>query len=1092
MRCSNCDHENPADAKFCMECGRETGAVGRATKRSPLDVTPPHLAERIRRSRSDLVGEHKQVTVLFADVTGSMELQEGVDPETWHTIMDRFFTIMCEGVTRFEGTVNNFTGDGIMALFGAPIAHEDHAQRACYAALHLSGSLSAYALDLRRERGLNFHVRMGINSGEVVVGAIGDDLRMDYTALGHTVGLASRVEQLAEPGKAYLTERAAELASGYFDLTDLGEFAIKGVSKPVRVFALNGVGTARSRLDIARARGFSRFVGRDREMELLEEALARAVEGDGGVVGVIAEPGVGKSRLCYEFAERCRARGVFLNEARGVSHGKGIPFLPVMELLRQFFEITDADPDEKAREKVAGRLVLLDPNLQEWLALLFDFMGIGDPATPPPRMDPEARMRRLFAIFRDVVHARSRREPGVLILEDLHWIDPGSEAFLSSLIDAVGGTRTLVVANFRPEYKSEWMNQPIYRAMPIEPLGAEAIDQLLSDLLGTDPSLREATGRIRERTGGNPFFVEEVVQALAEAGSLVGTRGAYRLGRPVDDHLLPPTVEAVLHARIDRLGEREKSLLQTAAVIGREFAEPVLQRVAGMDDAQTGPVLAALIGAEFLFEAALYPETLYTFKHPLSHEVAYRSQLGERRGSVHRSVAEALIDLYPDKLEEGAALISHHFEAAGELRDAARWSATAATWVGRSDHTEAVRRWQRVRSLLTSLPDDDETQVVGMLACAQALGHGWRLGLPREETDEIVRSGRAIAERRNDLRALAMVGAIDAGLKGLHGEIEEGYQGALEADAIAERAGDPTLRLIIGPPIAYLGMLTGRLKETLAMLDRLIASPPADLMVGADLLYFSPYIWMLVNRGVLLCYLGRPAEAVEALEHALRIARENDDTENAGWAHGVFVLAGRFTGELRHIGTHPEQGVAIAERIGSSFSRVVALAQLGAAHVLRGDHLSAIEATQRSIDIAREQGVGLEWTPYALAMQAEAYREQGDERARATAEEALVLARRLGQRGGENDALLSLGRILIQNDEIEEARDVLSQGVALCTKTGALTFEPFVREELAEVARLTGDTAGHERELRLAHQLYTRMGATGHLERLEPLVSALP
>ena len=1091
MRCTNCDHENPPEAKFCMECGREMGVAAKPS-RSPLDVTPPHLAEKIRRSGSELVGEHKQVTVLFADVTGSMELQEGVDPEAWHTIMDRFFTIMCEGVSRFEGTVNKFTGDGIMALFGAPIAHEDHAQRACYAALHLAESLSGYALELRRERGLNFHVRMGVNSGEVVVGSIGADLRMDYTALGHTVGLASRVEQLAEPGKAYLTENTAELAKGFFELEDLGEFTIKGVSRPVRVHELVGVGTARSRLDIARARGFSRFVGRDHEMKVLEEALARAMDGEGSVVGVVAEPGVGKSRLCYEFAERCRARGIFLREARGVSHGKGIPFLPVMEMLRDFFEITDADSDERAREKVAGRLVLLDASLQEWLPLLFDFMGIGDPANPPPRMDPEARLRRLFAIVKDVVHARSRKEPGVLILEDLHWIDPGSAAFLQTLIDAISGTRTLVVANFRPEYRADWMAEETYHAMPLHPLGPEAVDQLLADLLGDDPSVVRAADTIRERTAGNPFFVEELVLALAESGSLVGAHGAYRLGRPIDDHLVPRSVEAVLAARIDRLGESEKSLLQTAAVIGREFAEPVLQRVAGQDETAIGPALAALVGAEFLFEVSLYPEAVYTFKHPLSHEIAYRSQLGERRAAVHREVARALVELYPDKFEENAALISHHFELAGDVRDAARWSATAATWVGRTNHFEAVRRWQRVRTLAAALGDDDEAEVLAVLACAQALGHGWRLGLPRSETDEIVRHGRALAEKRDDLRSLALVTAVEAGMKGIsHGAISEGFRQAVEADAIAERTGDPTLRLIVGPPLVYLGLLSGQLEKAIEMTERLLATPPDDPMVGADLLYFSPYIWMVVQHGFLLGYLGRMGDSARRLREALELARAHDDVETAGWVHGGHVRLASLTGDLSIIGTHAEQSVEIAERIGSSFSQVIAYSNIALAHVLREDYDAAIEAAARAVEVARERNIGLEWIPLALAAQAQAYLGAGDRRARPTAEEAASLARAANEPIIEAEALLVLSRILIRAGSYAEAKEALSRTLSLIERTGARAIAPAAHEELAELARRIGDDETHQHELREAHRLYTEMGATGHLTRVDPLVSSL-
>jgi len=364
----------------------------------PRSYTPQHLAEKILNSRSALEGERKQVTVLFADVKGSMELGEKVDPEEWYRIMDRFFQILSDGVHRFEGTVDKFTGDGIMAIFGAPIAHEDHARRACYTALHLRDELRRYAEELKRTRGLSFSVRMGLNSGEVVVGTIGDDLKMVYTAHGNTVGLGQRMEQLATPDQVYLTEHSTKLVSGFFRLRDLGPFELKGVSAPVRVYELEGVGTLHTPLEVSRSRGFSRFVGRADEMAALEAALARAVEGSGQVVGVVADPGLGKSRLCFEFVERCRARGITVYEAHGISHGKLIPFLPILELFRGFFRITEQDSAEAAHEKIAGRMLLLDEALRDALPLLFDFLGVPDPERPVPQMDREERLREFFAI----------------------------------------------------------------------------------------------------------------------------------------------------------------------------------------------------------------------------------------------------------------------------------------------------------------------------------------------------------------------------------------------------------------------------------------------------------------------------------------------------------------------------------------------------------------------------------------------------------------------------------------------------------------------------------------------------------------------
>src|SRR5262249_41918938 len=494
----------------CNQCAAALSS--QTTGPAPKAYTPPHLAEKILGSRSALQGERKQVTVLFADVKGSMELAEQVDPEDWHHILDRFFQLLAAGVHRFEGTVNQYTGDGIMALFGAPIAHEDHAQRACWAALHLQESLRAYADELRRTRGLNFSVRMGLNSGDVVVGQIGDDLRMDYTAQGHTVGLAQRTEQLAEAGRAYLTEHTAALVGDYFRLRDLGAFTLKGVRHPVHVHELEGAGPSRTRFDVARARGFSRFVGRTDEMAAVETAMARAFDGQGRVIGVVGEPGVGKSRLCHELTERARARGVRVHSAHCVAHGQMIPFLPVLERMRDFLGITEQAGDEAARRKIAGTLLLLDQALTDALPLVFDFLGVADPADPPLRMEPEARQRGLFALAKQAGQARSRREPALLLLEDLHWIDAGSAPFVETLVDAVAGPRTLLLVPFRPEYHAGWMQKSHYFQLPLLPLGPEASSELLRELLGSDPSLAGLTERIAERTAGNPFFAEEMVQ----------------------------------------------------------------------------------------------------------------------------------------------------------------------------------------------------------------------------------------------------------------------------------------------------------------------------------------------------------------------------------------------------------------------------------------------------------------------------------------------------------------------------------------------------------------------------------------------------
>src|SRR2546426_1655736 len=705
-RCAACGAETPPTAKFCPECAAPMAAKPQAAAPDPRAYTPKHLAEKILTSRAALEGDRKQVTVLFADVKGSMELAEQLDPEDWHRIMDRFFQLLAEGVHRFEGTVNQYTGDGIMALFGAPIAHEDHAQRACYAALHLRDELRRFAQELRRGRGLDVATRIGINSGEVVVGTIGDDLRMDYTAQGHTVGLAQRMEALAEVGKIYVTAATAQRIEGFFALEDLGAFRVKGATAPVHAYALEGLGRLRTRFDRARARGLSSFVGRDDEMRVLESALARAEHGEGQVIAVVAPAGTGKSRLSFELVEGCRAKGLAVIEAQALAHGRSIPLRPVLEMFRQRFGITERDVDLAAREKIAGALLLLDPSFAEILPAMFEFMGVPDPLRPAPRTAPEAAQRRMLEHVRRIVKADTRDRTVVTLIEDLHWLDDASDRFVAELVEIAPATRVLLLLNFRPEYTAEWTKRSTVQQIALQPLGPEAVREMLAAAIGDDPSVRGLPERIHARTGGNPFFAEEIVQALIEDGSLAGTPGGYRLTRAIEKVPLPETVQNVLAARIDRLEPRQKHVLQTAAVIGRELPRSLLAAVcdvvvAGLDDA-----LAALRRTEFLFETALYPHVEYAFKHPLTHEVAYQSQLAARRTAVHRAVAQAMETLYPEQLDERAAEIAWHWEEAGERAAAARWHVRAASWVEHRDVGEAIRHWRAAFGLLPELPED--------------------------------------------------------------------------------------------------------------------------------------------------------------------------------------------------------------------------------------------------------------------------------------------------------------------------------------------------------------------------------------------------
>jgi class 3 adenylate cyclase/tetratricopeptide (TPR) repeat protein len=1045
--------ELPADAKFCPECGAATARAAPPTReRDPASYTPRHLADRILQSKSALEGERKQVTVLFADVKGSMELAEQVDAEAWHAILDRFFQILADGVHRFEGTVNQYTGDGIMALFGAPIAHEDHAQRACFAALHLTGELRGFAQELRREHGLDFSVRMGLNSGDVVVGKIGDDLRMDYTAQGATVGLAERMEQLAEAERPYLSSFTARLAEGYFELEDLGEFRLKGVSDPVPVFGLVGVGPLRTRLDVSRARGFSRFVGRDDEMAALDAALERALAGESQVVGVVGEAGVGKSRLCEEFLEGARARGIRTAVGHCVSHGKMIPMLLMLGVSRSYFGILEQDGDETARDKVTGRMLRTYPASSEDVAIELDFLGIPDPARPAPPMDAEARTRELLRIARRLQHGRA--EPIVLVYEDLQWIDAASESLLDGLIQGLEGP-TLILVNFRPEYRAPWAHRPYYQQLPLPPLPAESIGELLDDLLGPELASSELGPRIRERAGGNPFFVAELA--------------------------IPTSVEAVLAARIDRLPEREKAVLQTAAVIERTFSLGVLERIADLPARDLTDALSRLEDAELVYQAALHPEIEYAFKHPLTHDVAYRSQLGDRRRRLHRALA---VELQQIK----AALIAHHQEAGEEPLDAARWHHRAAEWVRPRDPGAALRHWHRVRALLEPVAETPESIELRVLSCTEILSYATRAGVPEEDPAAIFAEGRALAARAGDSQRLAMLTATYAFQRSSAGAIAESLRLLEEAEQFAEAAESSSARVFVTEWRAVTVLVTGDLREGLRLFDRTRearhAGGPCAWSEWFGASHDSGHAGI---RGLALMYAGSLGEARSEFDRSIQLASEGSELEMAARAHQHRVMLEWFGGDARAAEAHGAQAMELAERVASPRALAVGLAAVAEAHLIGERWSAAVEGYESALETYL-RGTAHWAEPQFRAGLAEAYLGAGDvARAQEQAARAVEVARAFETHLWEHYAGLAMLSVLLEKDGLAAREEIEARAGRLAARideTGAESFRPLLHEERARLAQLLGDDAARELELREAHGLFVEIGATAHAERL--------
>jgi class 3 adenylate cyclase len=654
--CSNCGSQLSATAKFCPECAHPVAGATPPEARfaSPQSYTPKHLAEKILTSKSALEGERKQVTVLFADLKGSMELLADRDPEEARKLLDPVLQLMMDAVHHYEGTVNQVMGDGIMALFGAPLAHEDHAVRACYAALRMQESVTQYAESIFRSHGVPVQIRVGLNSGEVVVRAIGSDLHVDYTAVGQTTHLAARMEQMATPGTILLAPTTLQLAEGYVQVAARGPAAVKGLADPVEIYVLTGASGQRSRLHATAARGLTRFVGRDAEVEQIRRALTAAHVGHGQLVALVGEPGVGKSRLVYEFTHSHRTQDWLILEAGSVSYGKATSYLPVIDLLKAYFKIHDRETHREIREKVTGKLLTLDESLKPATPALLALLDVPVEDAHWQALDPVQRRRRTLDAVKHLLLRESQGQPVLVVFEDLHWIDAETQVLLDSLVESLPTARLLLLVNYRPEYQHGWGRKTYYAQLRLDALPPESAGELLSALLGADPALDPLKRLLVRR--GNPLFIEESIRTLVETGALTGERGTYRPARAIQAIEVPATVQVILSARIDRLPPADKQLLQTASVIGKDVPFVLLHAVAELAADAVHRGLTHLQEAEFLYETRLFPDPEYTFKHALTHEVTYGTLLQDRRKALHARIVGAIERSYPDRLTEHIAV----------------------------------------------------------------------------------------------------------------------------------------------------------------------------------------------------------------------------------------------------------------------------------------------------------------------------------------------------------------------------------------------------------------------------------------------------
>jgi class 3 adenylate cyclase/tetratricopeptide (TPR) repeat protein len=1116
MKCHGCGHENASTQKFCGECGTrlevvcaacqtantpgqkfcgECGASLVASEPAGAAVTPPprgaerfaspdaytpkHLADKILTSRGAVEGERKIVTVMFADVSGFTSMSERLDPEDVHDIMDEAFDVILAAVHQYEGTINQFLGDGVMALFGAPIAHEDHAHRALSAALDVQKALVPLAEKVHGRHGIDFKMRMGINTGLVVVGAIGRDLRMDYTAVGDTTNLAARLLALATPGQIVISERTHHLCDRFFTFDDLGEHTLKGKREPVRAYAVTGAIQRHTRLEVSKARGLTPLVGREAELKRLAEVYERTVAGRGSVVLVVGDPGAGKSRLLYELLSRLDTRAVLELETICASYGRAIAYRPVLELLRRYLGLTEGARPEEVRGRAAERLEMLDLGGNERLLLLAHFLGVPAPAELLNRLSAAELKDRTLDVLRDVFRRASDFAPVVLVVENVHWTDASSLEFLAHLVRSIPEHRILLALSARPGFTVPWLTAETAETISLRVLDPGDIKGMIASLLGGTAVSEALFTLLLDKGGGNPLYVEELVLQLRETGGIVvGDDGEARLGGA--DVKVPATIQDIIAARVDRLTDTLKLPLQGAAVIGRRFGVPLVSRVIEVEPDDADRRLRELHGSDFVFPSAQDPELMYSFKHALTQDVVYAGLLERRRRQYHRAAGLGLEQLYPQRRDEVVELLAYHFGRSGDDEKAVDYAVAAAE--------KAQRRWANPEALgyfedavkrLAAMPDTPANRLRRIDAVVKQAELMFALGRHAEHVQALTAIAGVVEETADLPRRAAWyywTGFLHS-LTGAPPDVSIKY--CQTAVHIAEAAGLEELWAPANSCLGHVYAYAGRLREALEAGERALA---AFERLG-NVWWTCRTLWGLSLTAIPM------GDWVRSLEYCRRAL-----------AHGVAVSDRRLivVGWWRSGWTHIQRGDALkgiecCEKAlalsPSPFDAAMARASMGYGLVKAGKIGEGIALLKDAVDWFDRSHLAFTRTWYAIWL-ADSHIRNGDcGSARVLAEEALAKSRAAGYRYFEGLAQRLLGTALVEDDPPAAAQH-LQAALDILEPAGVRNDVAKILTAQAALRRAQGDAAEARALLERALAIFQELGTIDEPPRVLALLAA--
>jgi class 3 adenylate cyclase/tetratricopeptide (TPR) repeat protein len=1116
MKCPKCQFENPDNAKFCIECASPmefhcpncaaiTPATGKFCQECAYDLRKPKttlpkeisfdekltkiqkylpkgLTEKILSQRDRIEGERKQVTVMFCDMEGFTPLSELLGIEEVYAIIDRVYEILIHKVHDYEGTVNEMTGDGIMALFGAPVALEDAPQRAIRSSLAIHREMAKFSDRLRQEKkGIPpVKMRIGIHTGPVVVGTVGNDLRVEFKAVGDTVNLASRVEGLAQPGTSYITEATFKLTEGLFRFEGLGRRVIKGKEEPVNVYRAIAPSTMRTRFDVSAERGLTPFAGRERELELLLDGLQRSKAGRGQAFSIISEAGVGKSRLLYEFRKAVASEDVTFLEGRCLSYSRAVAYHPVIDILKANFDIHEGDGDFEIREKIKRDLKTLGADEISTLPYLLELLAVKNSGIDKIPMSPEERKNRIVEALKCIVLRGSEIRPLIMAYEDLHWIDKSSEDQLKHLLESIPGARVLLIFTYRPEFVHTWGAKSYHNQVNLNRLSNRESLIMVSYLLGTEELDKGFEEFILEKTEGVPFFIEELIKSLKDLKIIKKKGNRYRITKDIKEVAIPATVQDVIMARVDSLPQETKGLLQTASAVGRESSYDLIKRVTGITEQELLARLAVLKDSELLYERGIYPQSTYIFKHALTQEVVYDSLLLKKRKEIHEQIGGVIEALYQDRLEEYYELLAYHYGRSANADKAVQYLDFAnQKSIKLNAMEEAKTYFDEAMALLDTLPETEENRQ-RRISLLVSQGEAFMLLLKIPEYYDLLTRCEPMARRLGNPELL---GAFFGRLGQCHfifGHYDQAIEALTKAVELCQGAGNNE---DAGHAYTYLSWShsdRGDYHQVLALKEDFLQTMEQSFNLHS-------HTWVLSAASRACSYLGRWDEAVEEGQKALSVAEEFSDNSQISTIAWNLSMAYTWKGDLARAF---EYGELAAQKAPTPADKALAQRALGWAWCRSGETTRGIELLTTVLPIFRAERYITNEIPL-MCFLGEGYWLAGeDDQARQTLEKGLEMAERYGMRyyvgftrrllgeialktnptqaayhfeisiailreiKAENElalAFVGYGRLYKQQNQITQTKEYLLKALEIFERLGTLLEPEKVREILAKL-----------------------------------------